>query len=1272
MKKIISRKQLFKICILLIFLSFVTFSIFLLSNSKLNLKKLFGQVGSITYNNGVFEDYDFYTCVIDNYDKEFGEELGYNSSLTDEQLASISALHCESRNIESTKGIEKITGVAEIFLENNKIRSIDLSGNTLLKGLYISNNYLTEINLEKNVDLGYLDVNNNRLESINLVNNVNLSSLYINNNRLTSLDISNNNYITDLSINGNSFLNLNLDIGQTYQLNEALKIPSSFSSGGLVLNANIVKFNTDENTVTGLKQGNTSINFVIDNITNYSFDITVNNHFGSNSYYINESYNYIFTYTDTDPNLIIGNLNIPSTIDSEINNNILKININGEVKEYTIANYSSNMYDLTKDYIYYKFTEPYNYQEINDSYVANKVAENVTCNNCKIYYDNTTHSFGVRPTDFETDFFKTFKLLYPISSDPIIDFSKDKIAYYLDPPYPISSSNNELILEQNFDSIVAKYNGEVLQTWQIIRPVVNSNKYFVNNEYAFIYTKADSDAQTILSNVWTDSSYELTVNDNKLQLWKEDKIIREYYIVYYESQYDLSNGYLYLKIDELDLSKININNNEYAGIEQVGNKLRIYYGTELWNRYYIEDIEIIRFYLEEYSHAKFLPEKNVILAENVDFNSCVGCGISGNAYIESNNNGFDIKYNGNVIDSFIYKYYFLSDYNMLGNNYMYIGKNDFDLSNNVKTNMHVSYENEKLCLKLDESDSDCLYSYKIINYSVDITGGLDKIKLQTNADKTYYYDGNYFELSYDGDYLETVYLPRINLKNNKFKLVKNYLYVKSYSLDYDIINNSFEFINCNIDYLNDNYDYIMIHSNYGSFKLDIISIESNYPSINDGYILKNGNIDLRVKNGKYETDGNTLIIKALDDTFIDSIDILIMTSQKYDLTKDYIYLRNKKFINDIVFSSDKLSCDEKSDKLVIKYNNKAILTKYFVKINSDIYDIRDNYIYISDKFFNSDNLNVTNGYSKENNKDNNNVIEIYYKNGDDEEKVDDISLAGIKLIYSLDNNYIYLRNKPERIFKDIEYINTILEYSNGRIVIKHKDTNEELEEKELIYLQSSKYNLDDDYIYLGNEKLDKSNISIFNAELRREDNDLNVYYNNELLDTFKLVEISSDVYVINGNNIFITDSFDINKISVTNAETEYKDEVLYVRYDNTEKVFYVRKRDDYEDITTTKATSKNQESDSSNVTGKENNSNSSKNRYSKKTSSSSNNNTTTSKEDSLTSTSKTTNYTGVKTTTIKEKQKVKKHCWLWLIILILIIIGIIIYIKEKKESEDKN
>ena len=150
--------------------------------------------------NSYFDDENFYNCVIDNYNSENKTSLPYTQSLNDTQLNSIKTLYCASRDISSTKGLEKMTSLTTLHVESNQLTELDVSKNTALTDLNVSYNKLTELDVSKNTALTSLNVYGNQLTNLDVSKNTALTDLNVSYNKLTELDVSKNTALTSLHV----------------------------------------------------------------------------------------------------------------------------------------------------------------------------------------------------------------------------------------------------------------------------------------------------------------------------------------------------------------------------------------------------------------------------------------------------------------------------------------------------------------------------------------------------------------------------------------------------------------------------------------------------------------------------------------------------------------------------------------------------------------------------------------------------------------------------------------------------------------------------------------------------------------------------------------------------------------------------------------------------------------------------------------------------------------------------------------------------------------
>ncbi|EAE6661193.1 LPXTG cell wall anchor domain-containing protein [Listeria monocytogenes] len=168
-----------------------------------NLKNQLVQAGTKTYND-YFPD--------DNLAKAVAEKMSKNvdESVTVEELAKITKLDARSRGIEDSTGIDYLTGLETLYLEDNQLKSIDVSKNLNLKELACSNNPLANLDVSKNLALEELTCENNELTQLDVSQNTALEYLYCPRNQLTKLDVSKNSALRYLACDVNQLTNLDV------------------------------------------------------------------------------------------------------------------------------------------------------------------------------------------------------------------------------------------------------------------------------------------------------------------------------------------------------------------------------------------------------------------------------------------------------------------------------------------------------------------------------------------------------------------------------------------------------------------------------------------------------------------------------------------------------------------------------------------------------------------------------------------------------------------------------------------------------------------------------------------------------------------------------------------------------------------------------------------------------------------------------------------------------------------------------------------------------
>ncbi len=205
--------------------------------------------------NSAFTDDNFYKCVISASNKDVanggnGTSLAVTDNITDEQLASITKLLCsglgaeDSAKISSIAGIEKMTGLTDIDLDNNKISVANFSSNAALDTLLISKNALTSLVLPASVTSVQAHHNDTNVElAIDASNATDLDYLDVESSKLAlPLDLSGAPALTQMKVN-----HTNIDVLDLTH-NPVINVVQGYGMDNLIIKADV---DYDEVAATG-------------------------------------------------------------------------------------------------------------------------------------------------------------------------------------------------------------------------------------------------------------------------------------------------------------------------------------------------------------------------------------------------------------------------------------------------------------------------------------------------------------------------------------------------------------------------------------------------------------------------------------------------------------------------------------------------------------------------------------------------------------------------------------------------------------------------------------------------------------------------------------------------------------------------------------------------------------------------------------------------------------------------------------------------------------
>ena len=190
-----------------------------------------------------FQDENF-RAVVETFDTNGDMKLDYT------EIEDTTDIYCNSKNIESMTGIQFFTSLESLYVGNNRLTSLDLSGNGKLRSLNCSGNQLTSLDLSSNPLLDSLFVDDNQLISLNLSGNVKLGTLYCKRNQLTSLNLSNNTELCMLYCDENQLVSLDLSSNPLLQYLEVSN--NQLVSLDLSGNSELSKLDCDRNQLVSL------------------------------------------------------------------------------------------------------------------------------------------------------------------------------------------------------------------------------------------------------------------------------------------------------------------------------------------------------------------------------------------------------------------------------------------------------------------------------------------------------------------------------------------------------------------------------------------------------------------------------------------------------------------------------------------------------------------------------------------------------------------------------------------------------------------------------------------------------------------------------------------------------------------------------------------------------------------------------------------------------------------------------------------------------------
>lgn len=206
------------------------------------------------------------------------ESKNINNLTGIEDFSSLMVLECANNNISSITTSANLN-LTQLFVNNNALTNIDVSNNSLLQILWCDNNQLSSLNVSQNPNLISIACSNNNITTLNVSNNIKLNVLVCDNNQLNTLNITNNTTLNRLQCAGNLLTSLNVSLNTDL----AFLYCNNNQIDSLSLNSRLIEINCSFNnlTVLNVSENNrlTQLNASYNNLCSLNVNNGNNNNF---------------------------------------------------------------------------------------------------------------------------------------------------------------------------------------------------------------------------------------------------------------------------------------------------------------------------------------------------------------------------------------------------------------------------------------------------------------------------------------------------------------------------------------------------------------------------------------------------------------------------------------------------------------------------------------------------------------------------------------------------------------------------------------------------------------------------------------------------------------------------------------------------------------------------------------------------------------------------------------------------------------------------------
>ena len=840
--------------------------------------------------NSYFDDENFYNCVIDNYNSENKTSLPYTQSLNDTQLNSIKTLYCASRDISSTKGLEKMTSLTTLYVSSNQLTKLDVSKNTVLTELYVFYNQLTELNVSKNTALTYLDVGRNKLTELDVSKNTALTDLNVWNNQLTKLDVSKNTALTYLNVGHNQLTEL--DVSNNTALTKLFVDSNKLTKLDVSKNTALTDLRVDSNQLTELDVSNntalTSLSVGSNQLT--ELDVSKNTALT----YLGVSSNQL-TELDVSNNTALTDLRVwenqLTKLDVSNNTALTELHVNSNQLTELVINNTA----LTDLYAYYnKLTE----LDVSDntaltylSVYGNQLTELDVSNNTALT-ELWVDSNKLTKLDVSKNTALT-KLFVDSNKLTKLDVSKNTALTTLRVE---SNQLTELDVSKNTALTSLSVDSNQLTKLDVSKNTALTGLYAKYNQL----TELDVSKNTALTYLWVYNNQltELDVSKNTALTWL-----------------DVHNNQLTeLDVRNTALTTLDVHNNQLTELD-VSKNTRLKY---LW----YEDNLFIKYYtlLDE----EFTLDRGIILPTG--WTTSLSTKYTNILKIEDNKitpiktgKGEALQAVYNSEKTLIKQYYSNDTYT--GRYFIYVYNITSDTYIIDKDNIYVNFDtdSEKILsnIDFDYGDVDGYTNYiennkLIIKHNDKVIKEYNLIKLEVTSDN-YFVEDN--EIKYTTFLNKEFNLDNVNINygtkeivDNKLVIKYNDKVIKEYNLvKLEVISSKYNIIDDNILYFNNFYDTNITIDNCNNCSMSIIN--------------------------------NKLVVKYKDNV-LNSYNLLKINSG-YKVVKNTIFTKgdsDEDILAKITSTDVDLSILDK--ELIVKYNNK-IIKKFTLSDVDEGFDISD-------------------------------------------------------------------------------------------------------------------------------------------------------------------------------------------------------------------------------------------------------------------------------------------------------------------------------------------